>query len=341
MKLDPDLIHYLTKEHFRVLTAVEMGMRNHEFVPVPVIEQLAALKRSNVYKVIQLLLKHKLLMHHNKQYSGYALTYMGYDYLALKAFIQRGHIKTIGIKIGVGKESDIYLCETEDGETLVLKFARLGRTSFRSVKNNRDYIKNRTCYSWLYLSRIASLKEFAFMKVLHEKGFPTPRPVDSNRHAIVMSFVRAYPMSQVKELKNPTNVYEELLNQIIKLAEHGLVHGDFNEFNLMIDDDEVITIIDFPQMTSINHPNAQYYFERDVKCIQDFFLKRFGLKFEGIPILETVSILLIYKLQDINKVEDLDKEVKASGFLKSELEGNREAFDQIVNSFIHKYDFIA
>jgi hypothetical protein len=33
MKLDADLIHYLTKEHFRVLTAVEMGMKNHEFVP--------------------------------------------------------------------------------------------------------------------------------------------------------------------------------------------------------------------------------------------------------------------------------------------------------------------
>jgi len=33
---------------------------------------------------------------------------------------------------------------------------------------------------------------------------------------------------------------------IIKLATYGLVHGDFNEFNLMIDDDENITMIDFP-----------------------------------------------------------------------------------------------
>jgi RIO kinase 2 len=46
------------------------------------------------------------------------------------------------------------------------------------------------------------------------------------------------------------------LEQIIRLAEHWLVHGDFNEFNLLIDDDENITIIDFPQMTSTNHPNA-------------------------------------------------------------------------------------
>lgn len=212
MKLDPDLIHYLTKEHFRVLTAIEMGMKNHEFVPVPLIESLAALKRSNTYKIIQLLLKHKLVMHFNKQYDGYALTYMGYDYLALKAFMKRGTITKVGIKIGVGKESDIYLCEgarpeegDEEEETdqsvgklknpVVVKFARLGRTSFRTIKNNRDYLKGRSAQSWLYLSRIASLKEFAFMKALFKRDFPTPVPIDSNRHGIVMSFIRAHPMS--------------------------------------------------------------------------------------------------------------------------------------------------
>lgn len=195
MKLDPDLIHYLTKEHFRVLTAVEMGMKNHEYVPVPLIESLAALKRGNAFKVISFLLKHKLIMHFNKQYDGYALTYMGYDYLAIKAFMKRNHIKSIGIKIGVGKESDIYLAEQPEGQIVVIKLARLGRTSFRTVKTNRDYLKGRSAQSWLYLSRIASLKEFAFMKALHNKGFPTPEPIDSSRHAIVMSHIKGYPLS--------------------------------------------------------------------------------------------------------------------------------------------------
>jgi RIO kinase 2 len=57
-------------------------------------------------------------------------------------------------------------------------------------------------------------------------------------------------------MRNPAKVYENLLNIVIKLAEYGLVHGDFNEFNLMINDDEEVTIIDFPQMTSTSHPNA-------------------------------------------------------------------------------------
>mmetsp|Transcript_3250 Transcript_3250/g.2202 ORF Transcript_3250/g.2202 Transcript_3250/m.2202 type:complete len:121 (+) Transcript_3250:681-1043(+) len=96
---------------------------------------------------------------------------------------------------------------------------------------------------------------------------------------------------------------------IIRLAENGLIHGDFNEFNLMINDDEEITIIDFPQMTSTSHINGKYYFDRDVKCIQEYFSKRYGMVFEGKPELET----------DIDRKVDLDKEIKASGFLKNEL----------------------
>ena len=134
-------------------------------------------------------------MHVNKQYDGYALTYFGYDYLALKAFMKRGVVAKIGIKIGVGKESDIYMCENGQGDTVVIKFARLGRTSFRTVKDNRDYLKGRSNKSWLYLSRLASLKEYAFMKALYDKKFPTPVPIDSSRHAIVMSLVCATPLA--------------------------------------------------------------------------------------------------------------------------------------------------
>ena len=34
---------------------------------------------------------------------GYKLTYLGYDYLALKSFMSRGHIQTVNGKIGIGK----------------------------------------------------------------------------------------------------------------------------------------------------------------------------------------------------------------------------------------------
>jgi hypothetical protein len=44
---------------------------------------------------------------------------------------------------------------------------------------------------------------------------------------------------------------------IVKLARYGLIHGDFNEFNLMITHEEEVVLIDFPQMVSTSHPNAE------------------------------------------------------------------------------------
>ena len=34
------------------------------------------------------------------------------------------------------------------------------------------------------------------------------------------------------------------------------MHCDFNEFNLLVDDDERVTLIDFPQMVSTSHLTA-------------------------------------------------------------------------------------
>lgn len=39
---------------------------------------------------------------------------------------------------------------------------------------------------------------------------------------------------QVKELQNPDVVFETIIGAVVRLAEHGLIHCDFNEFNIMV-----------------------------------------------------------------------------------------------------------
>lgn len=63
---------------------------------------------------------------------------------------------------------------------------------------------------------------------------------------------------QVRNLSNPAAVYSECMDLIVKLANHGVIHGDFNEFNLMVDESDHITMIDFPQMVSTSHANAEW-----------------------------------------------------------------------------------
>jgi len=70
---------------------------------------------------------------------------------------------------------------------------------------------------------------------------------------------------------------------LVNLANHGVIHGDFNEFNILLDENEDPILIDFPQMVSTSHENAEMYFDRDVKCICVFFKRRFGYESELFP----------------------------------------------------------
>ncbi|KAL4450558.1 hypothetical protein ABPG77_000914 [Micractinium sp. CCAP 211/92] len=312
MKLDVNVLRYMSKEDFRVLTAVEMGQKNHEIVPSSLIDSIAGLKHGGTFKCLKHLLRNKLVHHDNSKYDGYRLTYLGYDYLAIKALVNRGAIAGVGRQIGVGKESDIFEVTNEDGEVMALKLHRLGRTSFRAVKSKRDYLRKGSHFSWLYLSRLAALKEYAFMKALGERGLPVPQAIDHNRHAVLMTLLDAYPLVQVRELSNPREVYEQLMEMLSRLASLGLVHCDYNEFNLLINEKEELTLIDFPQMVSVSHPNAQELFERDVECIIRFFSKKLGYVPEQDEELEVIRPSFREAVAAIQ--DSIDQELRASGF---------------------------
>ena len=53
-------------------------------------------------------LRQKLVHHDSCKYEGYRLTTLGYDFLALRALVNRGAISAVGQQIGVGKESDVF-----------------------------------------------------------------------------------------------------------------------------------------------------------------------------------------------------------------------------------------
>ena len=56
-----------------------------------------------------------------------------------------------------------------------------------------------------------------------------------------MELMNAYPLCQVHDVEDPSELYSDLMNLIMKFASFGLIHGDFNEFNLMVDDNDKVT----------------------------------------------------------------------------------------------------
>ncbi|KAH7206411.1 RIO1 family-domain-containing protein [Fusarium oxysporum] len=327
MKLDTRAMRHLASEDWRVLTAVEMGSKNHELVPTSLIEKISRLRggAGSVHKSISALAKVGLIARVKEaKYDGYRLTYGGLDYLALHTYAKKKDVYSVGDRIGVGKESDIMVVADHSGTQRVLKIHRLGRISFRTVKSNRDYLKNRQSGSWMYLSRLAAMKEFAFMKALREEGFPVPEPIAQSRHTIVMSLIDAFPLRQIAEVPDPASLYADLIALILRLAKQGLIHGDFNEFNILIkenvtkseDGEEALTlepvIIDFPQMISMEHQNAEMYFDRDVNCIKRFFERRFHF----VPTEPGPFFRHAKKTVGKDGVKRLDATVEASGFTK-------------------------
>ena len=77
MKLDVTCMRYLSKDDYRVLQAVETGMRNHELVPVDLIGSIAKLRHGGSHKILSTLLRHKLIAHEAQKYNGYRLSYLG------------------------------------------------------------------------------------------------------------------------------------------------------------------------------------------------------------------------------------------------------------------------
>nr|SVE85429.1 EOG090X04DJ [Daphnia pulicaria] len=317
-KINVSLLRYLNTEDYRVLTAVEMGMKNHELVNTKLIATIAQLAGGGAHKILMRLSKERLVAYERgKHYDGYRLTNLGYDFLALKTFVKKNVLHSFGNQIGVGKEADVYVVGNEEQKQLCLKIHRLGRTSFRKIKEKRDYHQHRNNASWIYLSRLSATREFAYMKALHEREFPVPEPIDFNRHCVLMELVNGYPLCQLRELKDAGALFEELMNLLLKLANHGVIHSDFNEFNIMIDEDEKPILIDFPQMVSTSHVEAEQFFDRDVKCLRDFFKRRFNFEGEAYP-----------AFSDVVREANIDVEVAASGYVKELEEELEEDYEE-------------
>lgn len=143
------------------------------------------------------------------------------------------------------------------------------------------------------------------MKALYERGFPVPKPVDFNRHCVIMELVNGYPLHQINEIGDAEQLYDDLMNLIVKLGNHGVIHGDFNEFNIMVTDDAKPILIDFPQMVSTSHPLAKMFFDRDVTGVREWFKKKYGFDSSDYP-----------KFEDLEREDNLDIEVSCSGFTK-------------------------
>lgn len=267
------------------------------------LESKQNLKTNKEDKNLSWLINHKLIKYSKNKY---LLTFTGHDSLAILHLRNEG-LSFIGTQVGIGKESDIYNGIYKN-KKVVLKICRLGRVSYKkNVSNNFDYSGD-----WIKKCCLHTKREYEIMKMLkydlkklyennndinnciinidliNEISDKLPNVLDYNRHIIIIEQLNYETLVNEKDI-NLDKVYNELIDFIENLYKIGYIHGDLNEFNIMIDRNSNIKIIDFSHYVKIDDCKAIEYLKRDIKCVKDYFKRRF--RYENDRIIDIPQLL--------------------------------------------------
>ena len=275
-----NLLPTLEKEDFRILMAIEIGMRRSKYVTIKNIKFYSRYKMAETLFRLNKVHKLDLIIRDASKFEiAYILNSKAYDLLALHTLVKKNMISQLGPIIGKGKESDVYSCMDDDENILALKIYRMGRTSFRSIKKYRDILGDRTHFSWLYVNRLAAKREFEALEKIYVLKLNTPKPIGYNRHVIVMSYLRGKELVYYKSIRNPQKIFNRIIKQMKKIFQKvGMIHGDLGEFNIVLDEKGNILIIDWLQWVSRSHPNSFSLLERDIVNICNYFRKKYNIE---------------------------------------------------------------
>ena len=260
----------------RVLQAIELGMIQHQIVPHDEVLRYSGLNINEIDHRLDILYKNELIYRERDPYLGYLMNYNGYDLLALNALVKSEVLEYLGPSIGIGKEADVFEGITPSNKTVAVKFHRLGRTSFRDTKRKREYLADRRHSSWQYQSRLAAETEYKALQMMQEAGVQVPEPIYQNRHTIVMQYIKGTQLSDIISLEEPEIFLNDILENMRKAYKAGVVHSDLSEYNILIDMETHVWIIDWPQYITKDHHNAEEILERDIGNITYYFERKYG-----------------------------------------------------------------
>ena len=86
------------------------------------------------------------------------------------------------------------------------------------------------------------------------------------------------PAPRLKDLppKNPEKFYSTLREDLQRMHQKDIVHGDLSEYNILNNKEEPV-IIDFSMGVLTDHPLADEFLRRDLKNVSRYF-RKYGIK---------------------------------------------------------------
>jgi RIO kinase 2 len=204
----------------------------------------------------------------------------GLDVYALKILVDSGIILGIGNSLGIGKESDVVEAVSEIDQKRAVKFFRIGRISFTDTKRKRSLEKNKNVNNWLLINIEAAKREYDFLVKLNSTKMNIATPYFRSMHSIVMNRINGVRLIEIRNLEDPREIFYKIFKQIKIAYKENIINGDLSEYNILLDDNNDIFIIDWPQAVTLEHPNAEFLIRRDIHNVIRYFTRRYDLNID-------------------------------------------------------------
>lgn len=193
---------------------------------------------------------------------------------ALYKLVQDGYLDAVGRPLQTGKEANVYLAE-RDGDDVALKIYRINTSSFDDM---RYYLEGDPRFEGVRQKKDVVLawvrKEYSNLERAGRAGVRVPEPHAVERNVLVMEFVGSdgerAPQIREVELTNPETAFDVVAEYMRRLYSAGLVHGDLSEYNVLLQDGDVV-LIDLGQAVTIHHPNSDDLLRTDCRNVARYF----------------------------------------------------------------------
>lgn len=227
----------------------------------------------------------------------------------LQALYERGYFDTLLGEVKGGKEATVYLVAREGTRLAAKIYADIETRAFRDdavywsgfhVADARTAkaMQRRTRAGRRAQQAMWVAREYASLWRLWDAGLPVPKPAlgpepsvfgeagsvvlmefvgDGDEPAPRLSDVRLGPDDAASALRQSARI-------LVRLAELGLVHGDFSTYNLLWHQGRVV-LIDVPQMQELGASRSAHgLLERDARSLATSF-RRLGVRADPVALL--------------------------------------------------------
>jgi len=196
----------------------------------------------------------------------------------LRKLSSQGYFEELESTVALGKEANVFIARTKENTHIIVKIYRLENCNFNKmlsyIVQDPRYMslkgqKRKIIFAWTQREYRNLLKSREFVRV--------PTPIVCKENIVLMELIDeggdiAQKLKDA-DLPHPQKTFDEVIAGVRKLFKGGLVHGDLSEFNILIQQGQVV-FIDLSQMTTTDSSNAPELLKRDIHVICSFFNRK-------------------------------------------------------------------